>query len=223
MDLLVLVGGNCGKNSLWKAESLHTLPSRNRFGWRKLAAEVLPDHMDTRLIFVHGVQDDLGINRVIFITYSSAFTRLLLYALQACGIMKLWISARSRACSHTGHIWEHVVSQCVHMLMRYESGRGEYLTSVCWRQSVEAAVFPPAIGLFLITPSVSVRLQGLPQPRRSGRRRGAFAKQLDDSKFNIPAPPISTQPKCTTQETPVMPKARQHQLNTEEVFKATLL
>lgn len=94
MDLLVLVGGNCGKDGLWKAESLHTLPGGNSFGWRKLVAEVLSDHMDTGLIFVHGVQDDLEINRVIFITYSGAFTksafmRLLPYVLQACGIIRL--------------------------------------------------------------------------------------------------------------------------------------
>lgn len=75
MDLLVLVGGNRSKDGLWEAECLHTLPSGNRFGWGKLAAEVLPDHMDTRLIFVHGVQDDLEINTVIFITYSGAFTK----------------------------------------------------------------------------------------------------------------------------------------------------
>lgn len=116
--------------------------------------------------------------------------------------------------------------------MRYESGEleGEYLTPMCWRQSMEAVAFPPALSLFLITPSVSVRLLGPPQPRRSGKRREAFAKQLDDSKFNIPAPP-SIQSKCIAQESPMLPKARQHQLNEvttlldyiEEVFKATLL
>lgn len=90
MDLLVLVGGNCSKDGLREAESLHTLSSGNRFGWRKLAAEVLPDDMDTGLVFVHGVQDDLGINTVIFITHLQKHIHAApALCVQAFGIMRL--------------------------------------------------------------------------------------------------------------------------------------
>lgn len=134
--------------------------------------------------------------------------------------MRLWISKLP------GPIWEHAVSQCVHMLMRYESGQleGEYLTPMCWRQSMEAVAFPPALGLFLITPSVSVRLLGPPQPRRSGKRREAFAKQLDDSKFNIPAPPFLSNPNAQPRRARCCPRPdNTSSMKTdciEEVFKA---
>lgn len=64
MDLLVLVGCDRGEDGLWEAERLYSFPSRNRFGWRELAAEVFPDHVDAGLIFVHRVQDDLEIKKV---------------------------------------------------------------------------------------------------------------------------------------------------------------
>ncbi len=88
-------------------------------------------------------------------------------------------------------IWEHAVSQCVHVLMRYESGRleGEYLTPMCWRQSMEAVAFPPALSLFLITPSVSVRLLGPPQPRRSGKRREPLQNSLMTVNLIFQLPP----------------------------------
>ena len=54
-DLLVLVSCDCGENSLGEVEGFHTLPAGYWFSWGELTAEVLPDHMDTRLISVHGV------------------------------------------------------------------------------------------------------------------------------------------------------------------------
>ena len=58
-DLLVLVGGDGGEDSLREAECLNSLPTRHRLVWRQFAAEVLPDDVDTGLILVHGVEDDL--------------------------------------------------------------------------------------------------------------------------------------------------------------------
>jgi len=90
MDLLVLVGCDRSEDGLWEAERLYSFPCRNRFGWRKLAAEVFSDHVDTGLILVHRVQDDLEIKRVISSTrhnHKSAFTHL--YGLNVSGIMRL--------------------------------------------------------------------------------------------------------------------------------------
>lgn len=58
-DLLVLISGDCSENSLREAESLYSLPSGYWLSRRQLTTEVLPDHMDTWLVLVHGVQDDL--------------------------------------------------------------------------------------------------------------------------------------------------------------------
>lgn len=58
-DLLVLVGSDGGEDSLREAECLNPLPTGHRLVWRQFAAEVLPDDVDTRLILVHGVEDDL--------------------------------------------------------------------------------------------------------------------------------------------------------------------
>lgn len=59
--LLVLVGSNGGEDGLREAEGLDSLPARHWLVWRQFAAEVLPDDMNTRLILVHGVEDDLEI------------------------------------------------------------------------------------------------------------------------------------------------------------------
>lgn len=74
MDLLVLVGCDRSEDGLWEAERLYSFPCRNRFGWRKLAAEVFSDHVDTGLILVHRVKDDLEIKSYI-INYSATTTR----------------------------------------------------------------------------------------------------------------------------------------------------
>ena len=58
-DLLVLVGGDGGEDGLGEAEGLHSLAARHRLVRRELAAEVLPDDVNTRLVLVHGVEDDL--------------------------------------------------------------------------------------------------------------------------------------------------------------------
>lgn len=57
--LLVLVGSDGGEDRLREAEGLHSLPSGHGLIWRQLTAEVLPDDMNSRLILVHGVEDDL--------------------------------------------------------------------------------------------------------------------------------------------------------------------
>lgn len=54
-DLLVLICCDCGENSFREAESLHSFPGWHWLGGRELTAEVFPDHMNTRLILVHGV------------------------------------------------------------------------------------------------------------------------------------------------------------------------
>lgn len=59
--LLVLVGRDGGEDCLREAEGLYSLPARHWFVGRQFTAEVLPDDMNTRLILVHGVQDDLKI------------------------------------------------------------------------------------------------------------------------------------------------------------------
>lgn len=56
---MVLVGSDGGEDSLREAECLNPLPTGHRLVWRQFAAEVLPDDVDTRLILVHGVEDDL--------------------------------------------------------------------------------------------------------------------------------------------------------------------
>lgn len=57
--LLVLVSSDGGEDGLREAEGLDPLPGRHRLVWRQLAAEVLPDDVNARLILVHGVEDDL--------------------------------------------------------------------------------------------------------------------------------------------------------------------
>lgn len=58
-DLLVLVGGDGGEHGLGEAEGLDPVPARHRLVLGQLAAEVLPDDVDPRLVLVHGVEDDL--------------------------------------------------------------------------------------------------------------------------------------------------------------------
>lgn len=58
---MVLVGGDSGEDGLREAEGLHSLPAGHRLVWRQLTAEVLPDDMNSRLILVHGVEDDLKV------------------------------------------------------------------------------------------------------------------------------------------------------------------
>lgn len=57
--LLVLVGCNCGKDGLREVECFHSIPNRDRFGGWKVTAEILADHVNSRLVFVHRVQNDL--------------------------------------------------------------------------------------------------------------------------------------------------------------------
>lgn len=57
--LLVLVGCDCGKHGLREVECFHSIPNRDRFGGWKVAAEILADHVNSRLVFVHRVQNDL--------------------------------------------------------------------------------------------------------------------------------------------------------------------
>jgi len=57
--LLVLVGSDGSEDCLGEAEGLDSLPTGHRFVWRQFAAEVLPDDVNTRLILVHGVEDNL--------------------------------------------------------------------------------------------------------------------------------------------------------------------
>lgn len=56
---MVLVGRDGGEDSLREAEGLHSFTAGYRLVWRQIAAEVLPDDVNTRLILVHGVEDDL--------------------------------------------------------------------------------------------------------------------------------------------------------------------
>lgn len=57
--LLVLIGCDRGKHGLWKVECFHSIPNRDRLGGWKVAAEILANHMNSRLVFVHRVQNDL--------------------------------------------------------------------------------------------------------------------------------------------------------------------
>lgn len=59
--LLVLVSGDGSEDRLREAEGLDSLPAGHRLVGRQFAAEVFPDDMNTRLILVHGVEDDLKI------------------------------------------------------------------------------------------------------------------------------------------------------------------
>ncbi len=116
MDLLVLVGCDRGEDSLWEAERLYSFPSRNRFGWRKLAAEVFPDHVDAGLIFVHRVQDDLEIKKVISSAtppqpqehISAAVWIKCLWHNEAVNIKAAWSNMRTcciTVCTHVDEIW----------------------------------------------------------------------------------------------------------------------
>lgn len=57
--LLVLVSGHCGEDGLGEAEGLDSFPAGHRLVGGQLAAEVLPDDVNARLVLVHGVEDDL--------------------------------------------------------------------------------------------------------------------------------------------------------------------
>lgn len=57
--LLVLVGCDSGEHCLRKVEGFHSIPYGHRLGGWEIAAEVFADHMDSRLVFVHRVQNDL--------------------------------------------------------------------------------------------------------------------------------------------------------------------
>lgn len=57
--LLVLVSGDGGEDGLREAEGLDSIPAGHRLVGGQLAAEVLPDDMNARLVLVHGVEDDL--------------------------------------------------------------------------------------------------------------------------------------------------------------------
>lgn len=56
---MVLVGSDCGEDGLREAEGLHSLTAGYWLVWRQIAAEILPDDMNTRLILMHGVENDL--------------------------------------------------------------------------------------------------------------------------------------------------------------------
>lgn len=57
--LLVLIGCDGGEHGLREVECFHSIPNRDRFGGRKVAAEILANHVNSRLVFVHGVKNDL--------------------------------------------------------------------------------------------------------------------------------------------------------------------
>lgn len=57
--LLVLVSSDGGEDRLGEAERLDPLPAGHRLVRGQLAAEVLPDDVNARLVLVHGVEDDL--------------------------------------------------------------------------------------------------------------------------------------------------------------------
>lgn len=57
--LLVLVSGDGGENGLREAEGLDSFTAGHRLVGGQLAAEVLPDDVNARLVLVHGVEDDL--------------------------------------------------------------------------------------------------------------------------------------------------------------------
>lgn len=58
--LLVLVSSDSGEDRLGEAERLDPLPAGHRLVRGQLAAEVLPDDVNARLVLVHGVEDDLN-------------------------------------------------------------------------------------------------------------------------------------------------------------------
>lgn len=58
-DLLVLIRCDSGEDGLREAEGLDPLPGGDGLVGGQLAAEVLPDDVNARLILVHGVEDDL--------------------------------------------------------------------------------------------------------------------------------------------------------------------
>ncbi len=116
MDLLVLVGCDRGEDGLWEAERLYSFPSRNRFGWRELTAEVFPDHVDAGLIFVHRVQDDLEIKKVISSAtplqpqehISVAVWIKSLWHNEVVNIKAAWSNMRTcciTVCTHVDEIW----------------------------------------------------------------------------------------------------------------------
>lgn len=57
--LLVLVSGDGGEDGLGEAEGLDPFPAGHGLVGGQLAAEVLPDDVNARLVLVHGVEDDL--------------------------------------------------------------------------------------------------------------------------------------------------------------------
>lgn len=57
--LLVLVGGDGGEDGLGEAEGFHSFAAGHRLVGGQFAAEVLPHHVHTRLVLVHGVEDNL--------------------------------------------------------------------------------------------------------------------------------------------------------------------
>lgn len=59
--LLVLISRDSGEDSLREAEGLHSLPTGYWLVWRQFTAEILSDDMNTGVILVHGVEDDLKI------------------------------------------------------------------------------------------------------------------------------------------------------------------
>lgn len=114
MDLLVLVGCDRSEDGLWEAERLYSFPCRNRFGWRKLAAEVFSDHVDTGLILVHRVKDDLEIKRVISSTTlpqprDRTYTAVLItfqWHNEAVNIKAAWTNMRTCCISVCTHVDE---------------------------------------------------------------------------------------------------------------------
>lgn len=60
VHLLVLVSGDGGEDGLGEAEGLDPFAAGHGLVGGQLAAEVLPDDVDARLVLVHGVEDDLG-------------------------------------------------------------------------------------------------------------------------------------------------------------------
>lgn len=57
--LLILISGDGREDSFWEGECLHSLPRWNRLDGRKIISTVFTDDVDSRLVFVHRMKNNL--------------------------------------------------------------------------------------------------------------------------------------------------------------------
>ena len=57
--LLILIGRNSGEDSFWKGECFHSLTRWHMLDRRKIISTVFTDDMDTWLVFVHRMKNNL--------------------------------------------------------------------------------------------------------------------------------------------------------------------